>query len=407
MSDKPGSVLGGMLLICGSCVGAGMLGLPIVSGLAGFYPSLIMFFLAWAFMTLTGLLLVEVNGWFKTQVNLLTMVGHSLGRWGRGLCWVLYFFLFYSLLVAYTASSGGLVSNFYNELSASFLPQWIGSTFFVIVFGLVVYAGTRPVDLWNRVMMVGMIISYVGLIAFGLYHLSPTLLNYTHFPYILVSLPILVISFGFHNMIPSITAYLNGDIKRVRIAIIGGSLFALVIYLLWDFVVLGIVPIEGEFGILHSLEAGREASQAIVGLLGATWLSGFAQGLAFFAILTSFLAQALALVHFWADGLQIKRKKKESVTLCALTLLPPLFFAVIYPQIFYKALNFGGGICAVILFGVFPVLMVWIGRYKKKTPSSYRVMGGRPMLIGIGLFALFIFFFQLCSVFGIEFFPKY
>lgn len=407
MSDKPGSVIGGILLISGSCIGAGMLGLPIVTGLAGFYPSLIMFFLAWAFMTLTGLLIVEVNGWFDTQVNLISMVGHSLGRWGKGLCWFLYLMLFYSILVAYIASSGGFTTSFFQTFFGMSLPGWIGSTFFVVVFGSVVYAGTRPVDLWNRVLMVGMIVTYVGVVALGLYRLKPALLNYSHLPYIVVSLPILVISFGFHNMIPSITAYMKGDIKRVRIAIIGGSLFALIFYLIWDFVILGIVPIEGEFGILNSIKLGREASQSIAGILGASWVSGFAQGLALFAILTSFLAQSLALVHFWADGLKIKRKKKESVSLCALTLLPPLFFAIIYPQIFYKALGFGSGLFAVILFGVFPVLMVWIGRYYKKTPSSYKVMGGRPMLTVIGFFALFIFFFQLCTVFGVEFFPKY
>ncbi len=407
MSEKPGSVVGGMLLISGSCIGAGMLGLPIVTGLAGFYPSLIMFFLAWLFMTLTGLLLIEVNGWFKTQVNLLTMVGHSLGKWGRGLCWLLYLFLFYSLLVAYTAGSGGLVSTFYSELFHNGLPVWVGSAFFVVVFGALVYAGTRPVDLWNRLFMVGMIIAYVGLVVFGLKHMTPALLNHMHLPYVVLSLPILVISFGFHNMIPSITAYMKGDIKRVRIAIIGGSLLALIIYLIWDFVVLGIVPAQGEYGITESLKLGREASQSIVGLIGASWVSTCAQGLAFFAILTSFLAQALALVHFWADGLKIKRKKKESIALCALTLIPPLFFSVLYPQIFYKALSFGGGICAVILFGVMPVLMVWIGRYVKKTPSHYRLMGGRPMLVVIALFALFIFFFQLCSVFGIDLFPSF
>jgi len=36
MSEKQGSVLGGMLLITGSCVGAGMLGLPMMTGLSGF-----------------------------------------------------------------------------------------------------------------------------------------------------------------------------------------------------------------------------------------------------------------------------------------------------------------------------------------------------------------------------------
>lgn len=44
MNEKRGSVLGGMLLIAGSCIGAGMLGLPIVTGLSGFFPSLAMFF---------------------------------------------------------------------------------------------------------------------------------------------------------------------------------------------------------------------------------------------------------------------------------------------------------------------------------------------------------------------------
>lgn len=36
--DKKGpSVLGGALLVTGSCVGAGMLGLPIMTGLVGFF----------------------------------------------------------------------------------------------------------------------------------------------------------------------------------------------------------------------------------------------------------------------------------------------------------------------------------------------------------------------------------
>ena len=40
---KEGSVFGGMLLIAGSCIGSGMLGIPIVTGVAGFFPSLLMF----------------------------------------------------------------------------------------------------------------------------------------------------------------------------------------------------------------------------------------------------------------------------------------------------------------------------------------------------------------------------
>ncbi|MBM3194850.1 MAG: hypothetical protein FJZ60_03700, partial [Chlamydiae bacterium] len=103
---KSPSVFGGALLVTGSCVGAGMLGLPIMTGLVGFYPSLILFIVASVFMTLTALLLIEVQEEFDHPVNLSTMCGFSLGKAGRFLCWITYLFLFYALLVAYTALSG-------------------------------------------------------------------------------------------------------------------------------------------------------------------------------------------------------------------------------------------------------------------------------------------------------------
>jgi tyrosine-specific transport protein len=176
--------------------------------------------------------------------------------------------------------------------------------------------------------------------------------------------------------------------------------------LIWELLVLGIVPIEGTSGILESLKQDKEASQALAGILGSSWVSNFAQALAFFAILTSFLAQSLSLVHFWADGLKVSYEKKENVWLCTLALAPPLIFSLIYPQLFFKALNFAGGICAVILFGILPASMAWIGRYRKKASSSYQVFGGKPLLIAIVLFSLFILFFQVSSMLGAPYIPK-
>lgn len=406
MSDKPGSMLGGILLIGGSCIGAGMLGLPILTGLAGFFPSCLMFIAAWAFMTLTGLLLVEVNGWFKEQVNLVSMFGHALGSFGRVVSWILYLFLFYALLVAYISGSGSLSSSFFQTFLNWKFPIWVGSLFFVALFGAVVYQGTRPVDLWNRVLMVGKILSYVGMVVLGMRFVQAELLSHTAPSYMLFSLPILVISFGFHNMIPSLTAYMKGDLKRVRRTILGGSLFALVVYLVWEFVVLGIVPINGPSGIVESLRTDQEASQAVGNVLGLSWVSTFAQCLGFFAILTSFLAQSLGLVHFLADGLKVSHEKKENVWLCALALGPPLVISLIYPQLFFKALNFAGGICAVLLFGILPVCMVWIGRYCKQIQSSYQVPGGKPLLLGILFFSLLIMFVQISNMAGAAYIQK-
>jgi tyrosine-specific transport protein len=406
MNEKQGSMIGGMLLIAGSCIGAGMLGLPIVTGMSGFFPSLTMFFCAWLFMTSTALLLVEVNGWFSRRVNLLTMSEHALGKWGKGVCWVTYLFLFYALLVAYISGIGGLCHTFFQVSFRASFPIWLGSLIFVLLFGWVVYLGTRKVDLLNRGLMVAKIFCFILLVFIGISYVQPWLLSRTAPIYAPSALPLLVIAFGFHNMIPSLTAYLNGDLKKVRLTIIGGSLMAFAIYLIWEILVLGIVPFGGPNGLVASLQNDREASQSLAMIIQSPAVRMFSQGLAFFAILTSFLAQALSLVHFLADGLKINYKKQESMWLCALALLPPLLLSVIYPQLFFKALNFAGGICAVTLFGILPVAMVWIGRYRKTPPSTYRVAGGKPALVLILGFALFILFLQLSTMLGAFYIPK-
>jgi tyrosine-specific transport protein len=399
MEHKPGSLLGGTLLIGGSCVGAGMLGLPIVTGLCGFYPSLCILILAWAFMTSTALLLVEVHGWFSKDVNIISMVGHSLGKWGQRLSWVLYLFLFYSLLVAYQAGIGIDVSSISSRILPYHIPPWLGTFFFVLLFGCVLYSGTRTVDLFNRFLMTGKILSYFGIVAVGLMHVTPALLARTNIHTIFFSLPILVISFGFHNMIPTITTYMKGDLKRTRMVIVLGGIFALFVYILWDLIVLGIVPPEGEHGLIASLQSGKDASVAITGILGTSWVTYFAEGLAFCSLLTSLLLQSWALVHFLADGFQTK--DKESFPLMLLVLIPPYLLSILKPDIFFKALDFAGGICAVILFGLIPVIMVWIGRYQMQVPSTYRMKGGKSTLVSIFLFAISIFLFQLLSMAGL------
>lgn len=399
MNEKPGSLIGGTLIIGGSCVGAGMLGLPIVTGLSGFYPSLVMLLISWAFMTTTALLVLEVNNWFSKDVNIISMVGLSLGKWGQRLSWILYLFLFYSLLVAYQAGIGSDVSAMSTHFVGHHIQPWLGTFFFILLFGCLIYAGTRSVDIFNRFLMAGKILSYFGIVVLGLMNISPNLLERSNIHSIFFSLPILIISFGFHNMIPTISSYMKGNLKRIRIVILSGSLFALIVYLLWDLIVLGIVPLEGKYGIMESLNAGKDASVAIAGILGNSWVTRFAQGLAFFSLLTSMLLQSLALVHFLADGLQTKYK--ESVSLLVLVLAPPFLLSILKPDIFFKALDFAGGICAVVLFGILPVLMVWIGRYRMKINSSYQAWGGKPVLMGIFAFAVFIVIFQFLSMSGI------
>jgi len=396
-----GRVFGGMLLVAGSCIGAGMLALPITTGLSGFFPSLSMMLLSWGFMTFTALLLVEVNGWFKGQINLISMAGKAIGTIGRVASWILYLFLFYSLLVAYIAGSGTIFSGFLSYITGGPVPEWSASVFFVILFGTVVYFGTKPVDLFNRLLMFGLILTYLVMVFIGLERVKPHFLLHADPAYMVISLPVLIVSFGFHNMIPSLTTYLQNDLKKMRLTILGGSVIALFVYLIWELIFMGIIPFGGENGILDTYNKGEEATRALGTALKGSKIYIFANAFAFFAIITSFLAQSLTLMHFIADGIKIKPTKMHSAWLILVTLIPPLFFALLNPKIFYRALGFAGGICAVLLFGILPAVMAWVGRYKKKISSSYHVTGGKASLVLASLFASFILIQEILKLFGI------
>jgi tyrosine-specific transport protein len=397
-SSAHGSLLGGMLLVAGSCIGAGMLALPILTGLSGFFPSLTMLLLAWAGMTFTALLLVEINGWFSGPVNLLSMAQSGLGKVGRAVAWISYLFLFYALLVAYISASGSVFAAIFETIFHLAIPDWTASLFFTAIFGWIIYLGTRPVDLVNRALMVGLIIAYLGMIALGLFSIHPKYLLHWAPSALFTSLPVLVVSFGFHNLIPSLTTYMKGDVSRVRLTILGGSLIVLVTYIIWSLLVLGVIPYEGANGILDNYQKGNEATLALRSALGSSWIGHFAQGFAFFAIITSFLAQGLTLTHFLADGFNKSPNRETIRWLILLVLLPPLVFALMYPKIFLQALGFAGGICAMVLFGLLPVLMAWVGRYRKRLVSSYRLTGGKPALVLAFGFSLLIIVCELVRI---------
>ena len=387
--------MGATLLISGCCIGAGMLGLPVLSALAGFEPSIFMFILSWLFMTCTGLLLLEVTLWFDEEVNIISMANHTLGVAGKTVAWVLFLFLFYCLMVAYVAGSGELFADFYHELTGLNVSNWVGSLVMMGLFGLMIYLGTHAVDHFNRVWMLGLMISYFLLIAFGASYVNPHYLQHRDWGATLYVLPSMIVSFGFHNLVPSLTHYLNRDAKQIRKAIIIGSLIPLAIYIAWDWLILGLVPVEGKEGFRAALSQGDMATRALKSAAGNLWVVDIAHYFAFFALITSFLGVALSFVDFLADGFQIQKTPLGKGFLCALAFVPAFVFSLIYPNIFLSALNYAGGFGAVILFGILPALMVWSGRYHKEMKGVPLVPGGKGTLIAVISFSILVVVLQL------------
>jgi tyrosine-specific transport protein len=254
--------------------------------------------------------------------------------------------------------------------------------------------------------MIGLIASYSLLIILGSQHIHLSYLQSSNWKYALTAIPILIISFGFHNMIPSLAMYFRGDIPRLRLTILWGSLLPLLVYLLWELVILGIIPIQGREGLIHALNQGEIATTALRKVVGLSWINTLGQAFALFAIVTSFLTQSLSLVDFLADGWKIKKIGASRLFLIFATLLPPLACAFFFPGIFLKALGFAGGFAAVILFGLLPTWMVWILRYQRKAVSREILPGGKPVLLLILICAATIFTLQVVQEANKHLFPS-
>lgn len=395
-----GKVIGGILLVSGTTIGAAMLALPVSTGLAGFFPSVALLLVCWIVMTYTAFLLLEVNLWLGENKNLISMAKATLGKWGEIISWVTYLFLLYALTTAYIAGSGPIVIDAVHALTGHVIPTYVGSIPLLILFGFFVYRGTAYVDHINRILMLGLVIAYVALVILISPHIETSLLQHVHWPALLIAVSVVSTSFGFHIIIPSLTTYLHHDLKKLKTTILIGSIIPVVVYIIWEILALGVVPLNGEHSILNGYNQGTNGAQLLSSILNSTSIAIFAQCFAFFAIVTSFLGVSLSLSDFLADGLKIKKNRSGRLILCLLTFVPPMLFALTDPRAFLSALEYAGAFGVIILLGLLPALMVWRGRYHLHFTSTYKTPGGKVALIGVIAFSLVVVGLELANKFG-------
>lgn len=227
---KEGNTLGATLLITGCCIGAGMIGLPVLSAMADFMPSTLAMLLCYFFATGTGLLILEATLWFDQKVNLISMAGFALGKAGKAITWTLFLFLFYCLFVAYMDGGGQLFSNMLSTLFSYPVAREIGIICCVTFVGLIVYGGTKTVSYMSRLFLCGLAFSFCVLLCLGIPHVKEEKLLFANWKAIYSTIPILLVCFGYQNLIPTLTYYVRKNVAAIRTAIFAGNLIPFLVY---------------------------------------------------------------------------------------------------------------------------------------------------------------------------------
>ncbi len=394
-------LIGGILLVVGTSIGGGMLALPIAGAAGGFIYSSILLLFCWLAMTFAAFLILEVNLWLPNNSNIISMAKKTLGNTGAIVTWITYLLLLYSLLSAYISGGGDILHGLLLAMGVNTASS-LDACLFVIVLGLVVYKGVQSVDYVNR----GLMFTKLGALVLLIILMTPFIqlpdLTTGKAHLLLGSVMVMITSFGFATIVPSLRSYFHSDVAKLRRVIFIGSLIPLIAYIVWDLAIMGTLPITGPKGLVQMMTSGHSTTDLTTSLsvtLHSHTVTAITRLFTSICMATSFLGVSLGLSDFLADGFNMEKKGLNAVTIYSVTFLPPLAFVMYFHNAFIGGLNYAG-ICCVILLMLLPALMIWQGRYKLNIAQGYEVVGGKSGVILLGIISLLLLLLSVQQTFA-------
>jgi tyrosine-specific transport protein len=198
-------------LIAGMSIGASELGLPVVLRFSGYLPAVVGMFAMYICMLASGILLSRLF-MAERERDLPALFHKYLGKGGALLFNTSYFALAFCLLVAYWSGLHGILRNLNVGLPAT------------IMIGILVYYGLRSNLKFlcgtNFALTIGLIISFILIVVASLRGKGLSLLSSTCWSQLPKSLPIILCSYGYHQVIPMVCEQLGHDARSINRALL-------------------------------------------------------------------------------------------------------------------------------------------------------------------------------------------
>ncbi|UCP14884.1 aromatic amino acid transporter [Aeromonas media] len=397
MTSKP-SVTGGACIIASVCVGAGMLGLPSAGAGAWTSWSSLAIILTMIIMTVSGWMLLEAFKPYEltASFNSVTkdLLGHKINIFNN----LTVYFVGGILLYAYITSSGLILSGLLG------INSQLASVLFVLVFSCFVWHSTRAVDRISVVLIAFMVLSFVFGVSGLAVNIDATMLFHSlteelgQAPYALAMLPVALTSFGYHHSVASMRAY-YGEEQKAKQAILGGTLIALALYLLWLLSIFGNLP-RNAFGPI--IAKGGDVDMllgALASVIESKRVSNAINLFSMAAILSSFIGVGLGVFDYLADLFKFDNSRAGRAKSWGVTFLPPLVLSLLFPFGFVVAIGYAGA-AATVWACIIPALLAKKSRELAPQGGGFKAPGGQPMVVAVILFGVLTAIFHLMAMAG-------
>jgi len=335
-------------------------------------------------MFVTGLILtnriIESN---QTVSDIPALFHKELGPLGKWLSITGYLIIFYGFLVAYLSGASSILVNLIPLPLAK--PVW--TVIFFIVATVIITYGLDLVRKGNIAIMTVLGISFMFLLVETGQNIVPQRLTYTDWHFVAATLPIIACAFVYHVIIPTVCRSLKCQHRACRQALFIGTLLALILNILWVFVVIGVLPLtgQGQGNILTALHESLPATVPRSLALHSKVITTAGMFFALAAIITSYMGLGISLMGFTKDMISSYGIKSSRFMEAGFTFGPPLMVALVYPNLFLNVLDLVGGIGVLLVFGFLPCLMVIKSSRKQ---AGWQRAGGYVMLCVFGVLLL-------------------
>jgi amino acid permease len=354
-------------ILVGTCVGAGILGLPYIASKTGFFITLLYILGLGGIILLVNLYLSEIVLRTKDKHQLIGYAERYLGKKGRHFMEFAVVFGIYASMVAYTLGVG-------ESLSFLFFGDVSHSIIFGVIFGFfMLFLLKGGIQTLKRFEKWGVLI-VLFLFFFITIKLSPTIdyknLLEINFNYFLFPFGVVLFSMMSFHSIPEMRFVVNDDGKMFKKAVLSGTLISILIYVLFSLVIVGTF--------------GENTPEVATLALGPLFIF-----LGIFTMFTSYFAMGNSLM----DNFKFDERYTERSSWILASIIPIAIFLITQLSNFFsftKILSIGG----VISGGSIAVLILLMIKKAKRN-------GDREPEYSLHSRWLWIILFILIFTFGI------
>lgn len=387
-----GRLLIGISIITTFTIGVGIIALPILVGLAGFWPGVIACAATWLYTLATALLYLEASLLFPDGANVYTISKALLGPIGTTLASASFIYVHFCFLTICYLFGAPLVTQILENTLGLHFPVWLLYVGLLVVCGGLVFLGMAWCARAVLLLSIFLLLFLLYILFNGPSHVFVDHYYRANWIYILFAIPSMYNAFYFQSIVPSLATFLKRDWVQLKRAIWIGSALAFIFFLFWLWLTVGLTT---DLTITAAFETGQPLIEGIRVLGKTPYIGKATLYIAFCTLTASILVIGIANVDFYADlfGFPLlQRNGVKRLLITALFFIPPFILSLLAEFNIMNLLNATSGFALLATGAIVPLAWILSARYMQKKTYTPQLKIGRTAFL-ILLFATFAYLY--------------